>query len=336
MDTDLQHHRQNRRHLHPRGRSIPAYRIYGIDLDCETDFGLPLPESPGAPRVRFEMRGEAPVDLDRPEDGRARPAASSASTVDGRVAFTFAALDDCDVVRVTGVGDYFLYDDLVVCHLTHPEHAALVPVHLFGMVLSLWLERRGVLTLHASAAATAVGAVAVLASKGAGKTTLSAALVAGGGALLTDDLLALPFDGDAFVAQPAYPQLRMTLTQAEAFAGTAEGLGVVNPTTGKVGVPVDRFGTFSAAPAPLRAVYLPSRVDGGEAVSFETLTPRNAFLEVVRHTFLPREVADLGLQRDRFERLTRLASTVPFRRVSFPSGAEVLPRVVEAILADAG
>lgn len=282
--------------------------------------------------MRFEYVARPPLDAQAAVD-TAR--ATSSSTVDGKVVFTFATADAWDVVRVAGVADYFLADEVIACRLTHPEHRALVPVHLFGMVLSLWLERRGVLTLHASAVTGSRGALAVLASKGGGKTTLSAALVRGGGALLTDDLLALRADERGFMAQPAYPQVRMTQEQAGALAGTSSDLPLVNPTTRKLGVPVDRFGSFSDEPARLRAVYLPVRRDTGTDVMFESLTQREAFLEVVRHTFLPREVADLGLQRDRFRRLTQLASQVPFRRVSFRSGHGHLPVAVESILADA-
>lgn len=310
---------------------IRTYRIYGLDVACDSDFGLPLPVSTNPPRLHI-VHTDAPSPLAAEAPA---PAAASTSTVGQQVTFVFAAMADCDVVRVVGVADYVLTDSRITCHQLDARHRALVPVHLFGMVLSLWLERRGILTLHASAVATEAGAIVILAAKGGGKSTLAAALVAAGGAFLTDDLLALTPQGSTFLAHPAYPQLRMTGEQAVALTGSADDLPVVNPTTGKYGVPVARFGRFSRDPVPLLACYLPDRGSEAAEVNISPLRPREAFLTLVRHTFLPQEVSELGLQRGRFPRLTTLAATVPFRRVSFPTGHSRLPGVVAQLLEDA-
>ena len=67
----------------------------------------------------------------------------------------------------------------------------LVAFPLLGPVLAALLHLRGTLVLHASAVATPAGAVVLMGHKGAGKSTTAAALVAAGGALIADDIVAL-------------------------------------------------------------------------------------------------------------------------------------------------
>ncbi|HVM20344.1 MAG TPA: hypothetical protein VM307_10320 [Egibacteraceae bacterium] len=314
------------------GGTIETYRVYGVDLASEDDLGLPLPRSQSPARVLFAL-GEPPVDIDL---DRASPRAASISEYRQRPDFSFLAFDHVDVVRVHGAADYYLLDDRIVCHLVEPRHAGLVRAHLFGMVLALWLERRGVLTVHASAVAVGGNAVAFMAGRGHGKTSLSAALTNAGCRFLTDDLLALTRRDGApggFDAHPAYPQVRMTSDQARQFGEDPDGLPVVNPTTRKrgVAVPPERFSTD---PAPVRRVYLPERTADADAVTIDPISPREAFPLAMRHSFLGREVADLGLRGEQFTRVTHLVATTAFRRIRYRSGWDVLPDVVDAIITD--
>jgi len=81
---------------------------------------------------------------------------------------------------------------------------------LLDAVLAACLQMRGILPLHASAIATAQGAVLFAGRVGAGKSTLAAALIDRGYALLADGIVGIGLDGGGTaVARPGFPRIRL-------------------------------------------------------------------------------------------------------------------------------
>jgi hypothetical protein len=250
--------------------------------------------------------------------------------------FEFFRLPDRVVVRIAGAMDFHCWADRIVCHLLDESHRYLLEVALFGMIMALWLELRGVVTLHASTVVIGGRAVAFSSKRGGGKTAAAAASVHAGHPLLSDDLLALEQSGDVFTAQPGYPQVRMWPDQAEHFIGSDEGLERFHPDHDKRRVNVGSgFGTFFSEPAALGALYLPERADQAEAeVTLTRLRPHEAMLALIRLSFLPREVVRFGLQPRRLAFLAQLISTIPTSRIVVPQGLDQLSRAVAAVEAD--
>jgi hypothetical protein len=250
--------------------------------------------------------------------------------------FEFFRLHDRTVVRITGAMDFHCWPDRIVCHLLDERHRYLLEVALFGMIMALWLELRGTVTLHASTVVVGGQAAAFSSRRGGGKTTTAAACVDAGHPLLSDDLLALEEAGAVFTAQSGFPQFRMWPDQAVHFIGSNAGLERFHPDHDKRRVNVgDGFGTFSSEAAQLGAVYLPERSDDADAqVTITRLRPREAALALVRLSFLPREVVRFGLQKRRLAFFARLIAVVPVSRIVIPAGLEQLPRAVAAVEAD--
>jgi len=92
-----------------------------------------------------------------------------------------------------------------------PGHAGLetVRIDVTGRVLACALHASGVLTLHASAVVFDGRAVAFLAPKGFGKSTLALAAVLSGATVLTDDTLPVEVTEAAVLARPGLGQLRV-------------------------------------------------------------------------------------------------------------------------------
>lgn len=251
--------------------------------------------------------------------------------------FVFASLGEATLVRIIGAADFWLWPDRIVCHLVDARHQYLVEIALFGMVLSLWLEQRGVPTLHGSGAVVDGQAVAFLAARGGGKTSTVAACVAAGHPLLTEDLLAVDTVPEGAVARRGYPMLRLWPEQARLFVECWEHLPVVHPDFDKRRAAVGNggFGHFSESTAPLRRLYLPERCDDPTTpIDMASVGMQEAVMTLVRHSFLPREVQRFGLQADRFPLLVHLAATVPMMRLRYPSGFDRLSEVVIAIRED--
>lgn len=251
---------------------------------------------------------------------------------DGESIARLHRVEGFEVLCFPGLADFYLGPERIDCHPPAPEPENLVEIRLLGPVFSYWLERRGLPTLHASAVDVGGRAVAFLSSHGGGKTGLAAAMMRAGCSLLTDDVLPLEEREGTFFGRPGYPQMRMWPDEAEWFLGGFEDLTLVHPALAKRRVPVgpDGFGVFQGSTLPLSCLYVPERQpDGG--VEIQDLPPREAFLELVRHSFSPHLVQAAGLQAARADLFARLVGRIPVRRLRYPSGFERLAEVVEGL-----
>lgn len=311
-------------------------RLYGITLASDFPFAAPFAAA-GSPEpdLTFSVCLEAPVPGLWQQE---RPVYRSPwRTEDGESASFLYRAPGFEVLRFPGVLDFYLWPDRIVCHLVDPQSQFLVEIRLLGPVLAYWLEQRGAAALHASAVVVGDRTAVFLSTHGGGKTGLAAALLRAGGALLTDDLLPVEERGGVFLGHPGYPQMRMWPDEATWFLGGCDDLPLVHPELSKRRVPVgpDGFGAFRDRPAPLARFYLPDRrPEPHGAVEIHPVAPRDAVIELVRHSFSPFLVEAAGLQPGRFDRFARLARQVPVRRLSYPSGFDRLSSVVEALLHD--
>lgn len=310
-------------------------RLFGITLASDFPFVAHLGTAAGPPDLTFSVCLEAPV----PALWRqAQPVYKSPwRTEDGESASLLYRAPGFEVLRFPGVLDFYLWPDRITCHLVDPKYQFLIEIRLLGPVLSYWLEQRGAAALHASAVEVDGRAAAFLSTHGAGKTGLAAALMRAGGELLTDDLLPVAEREGAFLGLPGYPQMRMWPDEADWFLGGFEGLPLVHSELSKrrVAVGPDGFGSFCDRPLPLACVYLPERLpDPSAPVTIREISPRDALIELVRHSFSPFLVEAAGLQAQRFDRFARLVREVPVRRLSYPTGFDRLPYVAEVLLRD--
>jgi hypothetical protein len=294
-------------------------------------FTFSLPRSTSTPDWSFDVVEEAPLP---PGWDEAPP------LVDGRVVGSpmVGAVFECEgglVARFGTRADFFIWPDRILCHLHDRRYAFAVELWLFGTVLSLWLERAGITTLHAAGVAVDDRVAAFLATNQGGKSTLAAGMMRSGARLVTDDVLALTTEGGRIVGRPGYPQMRFWPEQARAVLGRDEGLDRVQPGSAKLKVPVgpSGFGAFESRSLPLAAVYLPERCDV-DRVSIEPVPLADAMLALVRHAFLAGIVEALGLAPARFAAFAALLRQAPMRRLRYPSGMDRLPEVVAAIHLD--
>jgi hypothetical protein len=170
----------------------------------------------------------------------------------------------------TPLGFRLVYDDTGVFDLTadgreirwyRPVSADVEAGRLdvLGRVLALALHASGWLSLHGSAVALADGAVAFLAPKGNGKSTLAFALMRAGAALMTDDTVVIGA-GDPATVRPGVQSVRL-------FRDSADWLSAPAPVAGTSDVKAT-FGQLSEdarrlTRAPLAALYLLESVPAG-------------------------------------------------------------------------
>jgi hypothetical protein len=203
--------------------------------------------------------------------------------------------------------------------------------YLLGQVLSFCLLARGIEPLHATGIVVEGEAIALLGGCGFGKSTLAAAFLSRGYPMLTDDVLVLEFEGQTVLAHPSLPRVKLTPESAAT---------VLN---GRQAIPMNRFTSkmifelkasqHVAHVVPLRAVYLLPKTSSGSRIQVRRVHGRASFIPIIKNTFNDSVLAPERLKQQ-FAFAAQLANAVPIKRLAYPKRLELLPAVVDAILAD--
>jgi len=314
--------------LVPSGLSMSEerYRVYGQTLKTAEDFDGLLPLSQNRETLLYEIVRVAPDWLW--EDEKTRCCDSQRSGMLSAYRLDFA-----------DIGTYNITPKSIVCYPRRDIDLITLKNDLLGNAFSIWFELQGIFALHASAIVLNQHAFGFISNSGNGKSTLAAALLQAGCALLTDDILPIQDMSCSFVALPGYPRVRLWENEAQFFLGHFQDLAPVHPKIAKRWVPVGvgQWGAFCDNPQPLARLYLPERRDPASddyRVTITPMSPRDALIELVRHSFAALTVEAIGLHKRRLDALGRLASQIPMRRIIYPSGFDYLPRVSAAIVED--
>ncbi len=159
----------------------------------------------------------------------------------------------------TGVFDVSEEGRAIRWHRTPAADAEAGRLDVLGRVLALALHASGWLSLHGSAVALGDGAVAFLAPKGNGKSTLAFALTRAGAALMTDDTVVIE-PGPPSIVRPGVQSVRL-------FRDSADWLSAPAPLAGSSDIKAT-FGQLAAdarrlTRAPLAALYLLESIPAG-------------------------------------------------------------------------
>lgn len=210
--------------------------------------------------------------------------------------------------------------------------ASWVRADVTGRVLAVALHASGHLCLHGSAVATGGGAIAFLAPKFHGKSTLALALARAGARLLTDDLL--PVDPRTPIrAIPGVHQVKLWQDTATHFGVDRE---VPQPGSKHLIHDFDDS-MLTNERTPLTAIYLlsPIVVEEGSAVPAVTRSRLHAVpsaLALVRHSIMGSMLSG-GEAQLVIDRATSVAEEVPVYRLEVPAGIERIGDTVDQLLA---
>jgi hypothetical protein len=319
------------------------YLLYGLTVG--SDAAVPgLRALPGAGRVDLRIRwpGEDPPPAGISWD-QSLPTRSESSVL--HVSLGHRDSEMFRLLRYTGAPGFidFVVDSAVEqLWVQWSERVAPGDVRsvLTGELMGCILRLRGVTCLHASVVAVGDAAVALVGSKGAGKSTTAGAMAALGHPVLTDDLAPLTETSGGFVVEPGYARVRLRPDATRALYGATDALEPVWQIDDKHYVelsPDEREAwRFQADALPLRAVYvLTARDPASTAPALQPRSRSDALTLLLQHVYYTRAPMDRDqLARD-FASLARLVQATPVRTLERPNGLDRLPEVCRTIVGDA-
>lgn len=308
------------------------YVIFGLTITTNFKFVSKLDTGCFNPDLKFEVVKRAPMDVIW---SREIPQYS----ISGKRSFFLYHLEKWDVIRFTGIADYYISDNKIICHIHHYKYYPLIEIQFLGTVLSYWLEKLGIIAIHASAVKVDDKSIGFLSSNKGGKTSIAASLMKKGFPLITDDILPLDVNNNHVLSRPGYPTMRMWPDEAEYFLGHSEGLPLVHPKLSKrrVFVGSNGFGSFCDHILELQCLYIPKRYDNlkiSPNIIIEQLSPLEGVLELIKHSFSPYLVESMGWQKVRIVKFAKIIKKIPIKSLNYPSGYKYLPMLCESILED--
>jgi hypothetical protein len=207
--------------------------------------------------------------------------------------------------------------------------------HLYlNQVLPLALSRAGTLVFHASAVEVGAGAVVFMGESGRGKSTLAAGFCVSGYRFLTDDGLAVEEAAHGYRALPSQPSIRLWDDSEAALIHPGARKAEPVDYTPKARILADDIVAHCDQPRALRRVYFLG-TGAAESVRIEPVTPSEAFLELVKHSFLL-DIEARDLITAQFHQLSRLVLEPIYFRLDYPRRFEALGDVQNAILNHCG
>jgi hypothetical protein len=205
-----------------------------------------------------------------------------------------------------------------------------VRAFLLGSVLGVLLHARPMLVLHASVLQTSRGAVLFMGRSGTGKSTLLAAFLQRGYAMVAEDKAGIVVD-DAGTPRvlPASPLVQLTRESLSALRYPVDA-SHLRGSRGKYVVPITRF---SSRPEPLAAAYSLGMHKGGD-ILVEPLSPLDRFQVLKRHVYRRRLIPKSARRDLHFQIMGALAAQIRVARVVRPEHPVLVDQLVDRIERD--
>lgn len=316
------------------------YTLYGLQVRSEAPLPMqPLPaDDAPEPDLTFRLPGGPVPALP------ATPVATvrcSCPVHRGGVSAAVYAIASGALLWYDGVGVFAVAADArsVAVYPAPGVDERLLALVLVGQVATYVLRQRGRPCLHASAVVIGAGAAAFVGRHGQGKSTMAAAFLHRGQALLTDDVLPLHLHVGDVYGGPSLPIMKLWREAAAGALHLDEELPGLPIREEKKLLALDERFALAPAPVRLRAVYVLDRYDlaaGDRAdIAIHELSKREGLTSLLAQTY-GRELA-LPAEWGRLLPLyARLAVQAPVRVLRYPNGFSHQDAVYARVMTDLG
>ena len=301
---------------------LRRYAAYGLRIDSEVPLPFAPPAAPDASEPDATVRiGPTPTAL----------------TPNAARGGAWHAEPGAFLVTIANVGRYLAVGGREITVQPAGGSEPQLGRGLVGSPMGALLQQRGMLTLHAAAVATDAGAVLFAGRAGRGKSSLVAALVRRGYAMLSDGFTAVAWNADEtapsgqrFTAFPGLAGLRLrpdVLTELNCWPQVRGRVGRKNE---KYLLPMARF---HATPLGVRAVYVLTTHNQPET-AIEQLAAGRAFEGLRGQTYRRRVLDGLGQRLAHFRAISAMARELAVHRLRRPERPLLLHALAERVDAD--
>ncbi|WP_282096361.1 hypothetical protein [Epibacterium ulvae] len=303
------------------------YDVFGLVI--RSDFTLEALSEATLPEAAANQRkGQKPELVVRRVSGLKRPEQHSHDPF-------FDITPEVQYMHWQAVGTFVVRSaDLVEIEPGEGIDDHLVSQPLLGLVMSIVLERRGVLCLHAGAVNIGGRAALFLGDKGAGKSTTCAMLLNTGALPVTDDLVAVETTetGKAHI-RPGFSRMKLWPDSIAALNLSATAADVqVHPRISKIQKAMPQM--VEQTPVPAACGFFLNRSQDVTQLEVSRLAPHEALPLLMRFTFMAR-YGESRLGRDHLiahmRRCSAFVAKVPMHRLDIPEDLSQLPALSQVI-----
>lgn len=271
-----------------------------------------------------------PTDLNISLSTELPPTGRPAGTWPGHYRLTLEACGDDSLIRVGEASGVMVADAgrTLRCHCPDPAQLPLLAEIIVRRVLPRLGAFHGRLPIHAASLADDSGAVMLLGSSGAGKSTMTGALALRLGWDIFSDDMSLLGDEGRHMAFSSVPGVSVWQKSQEALGLPPEDCHPLHSRPGKVWYSPRVTG--ARPPQPLEAVILLSIDAEGRGIECQRLTGLSVVMGLFSQlvVFYRSNASEIAGQMDRFK---RIAAAVPVYGLAYPRDFRVLPEVVDTI-----
>lgn len=272
-------------------REMNLYKLYGYVIDSAVDLNLP-PSPVGDADIIVRLAPE--IDGNFPEYLKS----SHFEDQYQRLYWPFL-----------GIAEIYFGKKVIFTPLNDVD-ISLFSFALVGPVIGMILHTKSFLTLHASCIALEGKGVAFMGDKGAGKSTIAAALIEGGHQLVADDIAAIKVENGLDVCQYGYPSMKLSEATLSAFPKAFDGQPQFarSPIGDKHIVKLPEADRTSV---PLASLFLLGR---GSEPRLRRLTDEEAFACLMRYSYPIRfgnDVLRISVSKSFLENVAATSNRIP-------------------------
>jgi hypothetical protein len=298
------------------------------------DFGgLPVRsafELPGLATIRADERAEGPAGIDISLGHPAPPPGRPVHQWRGRYRLALDACGDDWLIRHDGGLGVTVADAArsLHCHCPDAARLPLLAEILVRRVLPRVSALHGRLPIHAATLGDAEGAVMLIGTSGAGKSTMTAALARRLGWRIFSDDMSILCDERRPMVLPAAAGVSVWPASQRALDLPLDACRPLQAPAGKVWYAPSS--SVPSRPTPLDAIILLSSDEGAADITFTRLAGPIVAVMVLSQ-LVPFNPTDVGEMAGLAARWTRLIASIPVYGLAYPRHYGVLPEAVDAI-----
>ena len=194
--------------------------------------------------------------------------------------------------------------------------------------MSMLALQRGILAIHCSAVADEAGAILICGESGAGKSTVTTALLEKGYRLMADDMAFVEVTGDGIaMASPAFPYQKLCRDAALAKGYHMENMIYIDEEKDKFLVPYT--GNFSLSPVPVRGMCMLGIVSGKQVVSAK-IKGMDQFHLVANNLFLRHLLGAKKYEPKIGQLCLKMAAAVPCGFIGRPQEGDSIEAIMDS------